>query len=131
MQISPSPSLIKSEDDQDPMLENLPKTTKTESVARHIKNQPTWASNKPFAQSKSGIRKANQLLAKERAFKEEYLPPDVLLPPGIKNIEQLKKIRQSQKNHKTKPKSPPLKFEGKDRKYSLACHSIFKYSSVH
>jgi len=113
MQISPSPSLSKSEDDhdRDPMLMNLPKTEKTESVARHIKNQSTWASNKPFAQSKSGIRKANELVAKERAFKSEYISPDALLPSGINNIEHLKSIRQSQKNHKTKPRSAPVKFD--------------------
>ena len=116
MQISPSSSFPKSEDDQVPMLPNLPKTEKTASVAKHVKNQSTWDSNKPFAQSKSGIRKANELLAKERAFKREYISPDALLPPGIKNIGQLKNIRQSQKHQKTEPRSAPVKFDGAGRK---------------
>lgn len=110
-----SPALGKQE--EDPMI-SKPTTglKQSDSITKNLKNGARYSTSagQPMTKSKSGVKKANERLAKERALKAEYIPEGSLLPSGIKDIDELKKIRESQKNKKTQPRPNPIKFEGKE-----------------
>lgn len=58
----------------------------------------------------SGVQPGNERLAKKQAPKKEFIPPHSLLPNGINEIQDLKKIRETQHKQKMEiqPKTFPL-----------------------
>ncbi len=110
-----SPALGKQE--EDPMISKpTTRLKQSDSITKNLKNGACYSTSagQPMTKSKSGVKKANERLAKERALKAEYIPEGSLLPSGIKDIDELKMIRESQKNKKTQPRPNPIKFEGKE-----------------
>lgn len=128
-----SPDRDKREDDQDNLI--VKTTTRLEqsnSITKNLKKGAMYSSNagQPMAKSKSGVKKANERLAKEKALKAQYIPADSLLPSGIKDVDELKRIRESQKNKKTTPRPNPIKFEGEEGNspQGTISHSFFRSS---
>jgi len=93
-----SPTIARTEEDRAPILPNRspPLKESAPTPSKISSNQ-----NRAVAKSKSGVQRGKDRLAKEKALKQEYIPPHSLLPSGIKDIKDFKDIRASQKNQKT------------------------------